>query len=137
MTLNEAKVQIASEFIERYQIWLNNRNTMPKDEYAKKYGCLKNDEEVKDIQKSMLWFQKHIFNGKFSNNWKKSGISGNVLFELSDIGFLSFKTDSSWLAQQFKETDFFFINQATAKKIYKAYKDGFFSSEKLKGESNG
>ena len=126
MTTNEAKMQIAREFIAKYHEWLNDHNSeaMTDSEYGRKYGWGKSAEPVKDTQKSLLWFQGHVFSGKYLNQWKADGINP---FELHRAGFLSYDYCTSHKARILGKTDFFYINQAKAKEIYKAYKDGFFN----------
>lgn len=126
MEIKEAKMKIAKEFIAKYLEWLSDHNNaeMSAHEYGKKYGWGRFAEQVKDTQKSMLWFQSHVFSGKYVRQWREEGIEP---FELHRAGFLSYDYCSSWKARQLGKTDFFYINQNKAKEIYKAYKNGFFA----------
>ena len=126
MTVNEAKLQIAREFIDKYVEWMTDHNNpeMSDRDYSWKYGWGRHSEPVKDTQKSMLWFQGHVFNGKYLNQWKADGINP---FELHKAGFLSYDYCTSHKARMLGKTDFFYINQNKAKEIYKAYKNGFFN----------
>ena len=128
MEIREAKMQIAKEFISKYTEWLNDYNNpeMLEREYGKKYGWGKDTVEMKDTQKSMLWFQSHVFSGKYISNWKNDGIDLPTLVELHRSGFLSYDYCSSHRARMLGKTDFYYSNQAKAKEIYKAYKNGFF-----------
>ena len=125
MEIKEAKLKIASEFIAKYLEWLNDHNNpeMSDRDYGQKYGWGKHAEPMKDTQKSMLWFQTHIFSGKYLHQWKQDGINP---FELYRAGFLSYDCCTSHKARMLGKTDFFYINQNKAKEIYKAYKSGFF-----------
>lgn len=128
MTVNEAKLKIATEFIGKYVEWLNDYNNkdMTDKEYGRKYGWGRSLEQMKDTQKSLIWFQSHIFSGRYNYEWKEIGID---YFELYRIGFLSY--DNLWgsKARMLGKTDWYYINQKKAKEIYKAYKNGFFESE--------
>lgn len=125
MEIKEAKLKIASEFITKYLEWLHDHNNaeLSNGDYGRKYGWGKFPDPLKNTQKSMLWFQGHIFSGKYVQQWRADGIEP---FELHRDGFLSYDYCSSWKARQLGKTDFFYINQNKAKEIYKAYKDGFF-----------
>lgn len=127
MDIKEAKLKIASEFISKYLEWMNDHNNadLSDREYGRKYGWGRSEEPVKDTQKSMLWFQGHIFSGKYVKQWRADGIEP---FDLHRAGFLSYDYCSSWKARQLGKTDFFYINQNKAKEIYKAYRNGFFAN---------
>lgn len=129
MTLASAKMTIAEDFITKYIEWLNDHNNpeMSDREYGKKYGWGKHDSEMKDTQKSMLWFQSHVFRGRYIWAWKEVGIDKETVYELHRIGFLSYDYCTSYKARMLGKTDFYYINQNKAKEIYKAYKKGFFS----------
>lgn len=130
MEIREAKLQIAKEFIEKYLDWLNDYNSpeMSEGEYARKYGWGKGAAEMKDLQKSMLWFHGHIFSGKYVWGWKKeNGFELRTLVELHREAFLSYDYCTSHKARMMGKTDFYYINQNKAKEIYRAYKNGFFA----------
>ena len=129
MELKEAKLQIAKEFIDKYLEWLNdyNNHEMPERDYNWKYGWGKGSPEMKDTQKSMLWFRGHIYSGKYTWSWKEAGIDRCTLVELHRAGFLSYDYCSSYRARMLGKTDFYYISQNKAKEIYKAYKSGFFA----------
>lgn len=130
MEIREAKLQIAKDFIDQYLAWLNDYNNpeMPEREYANKYGWGKSTPEMKDLQKSMLWFHGHIFSGRYIAGWKRDfGFELRTLVELHRAGFLSYDYCSSWKARQLGKTDFYYLSQAKAKEIYRAYKSGFFA----------
>jgi hypothetical protein len=126
MTTNQAKLQIAKEFVNKYIEWLTDHNNqeMTDSEFGRKYGYGKYAEPVKDTQKMMLWFHGHIFNGKYLQQWRAEGIEP---FDLHREGFLSYDYCTSHKARVLGKTDFFYINQNKAKEIYKAYKSGFFA----------
>lgn len=125
MDIQEAKMQIAKEFISKYTEWFadHNNTEMSDREYGRKYGWGKSAEPVKDTQKTMLWFHGHIFNGKYIDQWRDDGINP---VELHRAGFLSFDYCTSYKARCLGKTHFYYINQDKAKEIYKAYKSGFF-----------
>lgn len=126
MGIKDAKMRIAKEFIGKYIEWLNDHNNpeLSDRDYGRKYGWGKHTEPFKDTQKAMLWFQSHVFSGKYLNQWKAEGINP---FELHKAGFLSYDYCTSHRARMLGKTDFFYISQNKAKEIYKAYKDGFFA----------
>lgn len=126
MEIKDAKMYIANDFISKYIEWLNDHNNpeMSDRDYGRKYGWGKHTEPFKDTQKTMLWFQSHVFSGKYLNQWKAEGINP---FELHKAGFLSYDYCTSHRARMLGKTDFFYISQNKAKEIYKAYKDGFFA----------
>lgn len=129
MTTGEAKMQIAREFISKYAEWLEDHNNpeMSDRDYGRKYGWGKSDTEMKDTQKSLIWFQSHIFSGRYIGGWEDIGIDKATIFELHRSGFLSYDYCSSHKARMLGKTDFYYINQAKAKEIYKAHKNGFFA----------
>ena len=125
MTINEAKMQIAKEFITKYTEWLNDHNSeeMSDKDYGWTYGFGKHKDAFKDNQTTVIYFQRYIFKGKYLNQWKAEGINP---FELYRAGFLSYDECTSHKARILGKTDFFYISQNKAKEIYKAYKSGFF-----------
>ena len=129
MEIKEAKLKIATEFINKYCEWLNDYNNpeMSDSQYGWKYGWLRSAETVKDTQKSLLWFQSHVFCGKYIQQWQKDGIDLQMLVALNRSGFLSYDFCSSSHARVMGKTDFYYISQNKAKGIYKAYKNGFFA----------
>ena len=130
MEIREIKVKIAKEFIDKYLEWLSDHNNpeMTDRDYGRKYGWGKFASEMKDTQKSMLWFQSHVFSGRYISGWKKDyGIELRTLVELHGAGFLSYDYCSSSRARVLGKTDFYYISQNKAKEIYKAYKNGFFA----------
>lgn len=129
MMIKEIKLQIAEEFIDKYVEWLNDHNSreMTDREYGRKYGWGKSSTELKDTQKTMIWFHGHIFSGKYIWEWKKAGIDLQTLVALHREGFLSYDYCSSSRARMLGKTDFYYISQNKAKEIYRAYKNGFFS----------
>jgi hypothetical protein len=129
MTINEAKMIIAKEFITKYLEWLNDHNNpeMSDRDYGRKYGWGKCNSEMKDTQKSMLWFQSHVFSGRHVWAWKEVGIDKAMVYELYRNDFLSYDYCTSHKARVMGKADFFYICQNKAKEIYKAYKNGFFA----------
>lgn len=131
METKEVKLIIAKDFISKYLEWLNDYNNpeMPESEYGRKYGWGKGAPEMKDTQKTMLWFQGHIFNGRYTWGWKKEfGIELRTLVELHREGFLSYDYCTSHKARMLGKTDFYYISQNKAKEIYRSYKNGFFAA---------
>lgn len=129
MEIKDAKMHIAKDFISKYIEWLNDHNNheMSDRDYGKKYGWGKSADDMKDTQKSLLWFQSHIFSGRYIWGWKETGIDKAMVYELHRAGFLSYDYCSSHKARMLGKTDFYYISQNKAKEIYKAYKDGFFA----------
>lgn len=126
MTINEAKIKVASEFISKYKGFLNDLKTLSENEIGHKYGYLFS-KDLKDTQKTMLIFQRKVFSGRYLPAWERAGIDRNTVWELHRIGFFSHDLSQSWMAHKTGKTDFYYINQAKAKEIYKAYKNGFFN----------
>jgi len=134
MTVNEAKMLIAKEFISKYLEWLSdlNNDEMSENEFGRKYGWGKTNQDGKiihknDTQASMIWFQSHIFSGRYVGNWENAGIEKGIVYELHRIGFFSYEYFTSSQARALGKTDFYYLNQNKAKEIYKAYKNGFFA----------
>lgn len=125
MGIQEAKLTIAQEFITKYYEWLHDHNNtkLSASDYGRKYGWGRFPKPLNDTQKSVLWFQSHVFSGKYLPQWKAEGINP---FELHRDGFLSYDHSSSYRARALGKADFFYISQAKAKEIYKAYKAGSF-----------
>lgn len=130
MTRDEAKKAIAKEFIDKFQEWLADYNNaeLAGGDYGRKYGYDRSaqTQEMKDTQTNLLWFQSNIYSGKFIGGWERTGYSRAVIYELHQIGFLSYQYYSNWQARQTGRSDYYYINQSKAKEIYKAYKDGYF-----------
>jgi hypothetical protein len=124
MEIKEAKLKIATEFITKYREWLSDYNNpdMSDHDFGWKYGWRRSEKAAKDLQKSMLWFHGHIFSGKYLNQWKADGIDLETLKELNRQGFLSYDCCTSNRARMLGKVDFWYINQNTAKAIYKEYK---------------
>lgn len=129
--VNEAKAQISKEFIDRFYEFIEDVKTMDVThvgEFGKKYGILLRDESVrvkhsKDTQTNLLWFQSNIFSGRWSQAWEKAGYDRRVIWELHSSGFLSLQEYYNGTARATGRTAFYYINQANAKIIYKAYKE--------------
>ena len=128
MTIEEAKKKIELGFIERYYEFLKdvNEKEINDKDFGWKYGyVLTNDMKQKfskDTQANLIWFQSHIFSGCWLPAWEQSGFERNIIFELHRIGFLSYQWYRNYMARCTGKTDFYYISQATAKEIYKAYK---------------
>jgi HSP90 family molecular chaperone len=129
--VEEAKAQISKEFIDKFYEFLEDVKTMDVihvGEFGKKYGILLRDEAArvkhsKDTQTNLLWFQSNIFSGRWSQAWEKVGYDRQVIYELHKAGFLSLQEYYSSMARASGRTCFYYINQANAKLIYKAYKE--------------
>lgn len=129
MTLDEARVKIEREFIDGYYEFLEDVNTWdPEDPngFGKKYGFVGNERfkelHGKDTQKNLLWYQGHVFTGRYLPAWEKIGYDRRFIYDLHRSGFLSYQYYSNWMARATGQTDFYYINQAIAKTIYKKYK---------------
>lgn len=128
MTTTEAIKKIEQEFINKFYEFINDVNTMEERnrDFSMKYGYYLNDamksKHGKDTQSNMLWFQSHIFSGKWLPEWIKAGFEKEIIWELSRIGFLSYNYYCNWNARVTGHTDFYYINQATAREIYKLNK---------------
>ena len=132
MDTKEARVAIATEFMNGFYEFLadvkayNNGGFDPHD-FGMKYGYRLTEngrkEHSKDTQKNMLWYHSHIFSGRHTNGWVKAGYTAEVIWKLWHEGFLSHDDCWSYKARIAGKTDFYYINQNTAKQIYKAHKE--------------
>lgn len=132
MDTKEAKMIIAKEFIVKYLEWLRDYNDteLADKDYGWKYGWRRGAvAEMKDTQKSMLWFLGHIYRGRYIQGWKKEhGFDLQLLVALNREGFLSYDFCTSTRARLMGQADFYYISQNKAKEIYKAYKGNFFEA---------
>lgn len=128
MTREEAIKKIEQEFIDRFYEFINDVNTMEDGnrDFGMKYGYHLNDamrkEHGKNTQGNLLWFQTHIYSGRWLPDWIKAGFEIETICELSRSGFLSHNYYCNWNARATGHTNFYYISQATAKEIYKTYK---------------
>lgn len=129
--INEAKVKISKEFIDRFYEFIEDVKTMDvthPGEFSKKYGFLGRDESFKvkhskNTQTNLLWFQSNVFSGRWSQAWEKAGYDRRVIWELHRSGFLSLDEYFNGTARATGRTCFYYINQANAKILYKAYRE--------------
>ena len=125
MTIEETRVKIEQEFMNRFYEFINdvNEKEINDRDFGWKYGYVLTESMKKKFSKgtqsNLMWFQSHIFSGKYLQQWKADGINP---IELHRIGFLSYDYCSSHKARMLGKTDFYYISQATAKEIYKAHK---------------
>lgn len=129
MTTLEARKKIEQEFISKYYEFLEDmKNTKVDDmEFGRKYGFFFKDQTRiekyrKDNQTTLMYFQREVFCGRWSQKWNAEGIDNRTLWELKEEGFLSYKYYSNWNARSLGCQEFYYINQKTAKEIYKVYK---------------
>lgn len=131
MTVNEAKEMIAKEFIDKYYEFLNDVNTMDVTDtsrggFAWKYGFIGGENfkklHGKDTQKNLLWFQANVKSGRWLYNWEKVGYDRKTIWALYHEGFLSCQYYTNSMARATGQTEFYYINQANAKVIYKENK---------------
>ena len=124
--INEAKKVISDDFLNRYYSWLedyNNKELSDRD-YGHKYGWGRGSEEQKkDLQKNLLWFQSHVYSGRYINGWPELGIDRNMVYQLHREGFFSYDYCTSYKARCLGKTDFYYLNQAKVKEIWKANKN--------------
>jgi len=123
MTTAEAREKIKQEFIEGYREWLKDEAEMPEDEYGRKYGYLKStDIKHEDTFESFKVYLDYFFGGRWLPGWVRQGYPKEVIWELKNEGFLSYKEYSNWNARARGKTDWFFINRKVARAIYKESK---------------
>ena len=118
MTSAEAKDKIVKEFIDRYHRWLSDRTELSDHDYGWKYGYLKSERllSLKDNQQAVIYFQKYIFCAyRTDDAWEKEGYDRRAIWQLHRDGFLS---EDLSMRKVYR-----YISQATAKKIYKEYKE--------------
>lgn len=113
-----ARMAIKKEFMERYEIWMKDRNGLDDREYGKKYGWQKSERlmSLKDNLTAVTFFQKYIFSGKTEGGWQKGGIEPKEIWALAQEGWLS-REDG-----HYKNPTFYYISQQRAKEIWKEYK---------------
>ena len=122
MTAAEAKAMISRELMEGYQEWLRDEKEMSDDEYGCKYGWGKGVELHRDNFKSLTVYMNYFFGGRYLPGWVRQGYTRDVIYQLYQEGFLSYKLYSSYDARMRGKTDFYYIPQRTAREIYKAAK---------------
>lgn len=130
--VKEAKLKIATEFITKYQEWMKDLKEMDAKDFGWKYGIRFSEEfiqNLKDTQKTMLKFQSVVFNGRWLYAWERVGYEREMIWRLNRENFLSHDQYSNHRALASGKTDFYYLSQAKAKEIYKAYKNGFFSEK--------
>lgn len=118
--------KIVDEFMSRYHEFLADAVNGTTMEFGKKYGFNLNADVLtkysKDTQKNLLFFQSHVFSGRYIPAWEKVGYHSNTIWALFHEGLLSHEYYSSWKAHQTGMTDFYYISQKTAKEIHKEWK---------------
>lgn len=120
MTLEEAKAKIGQELISGFREWLNDLETLPEDEYGRKYGWGKGAVKQTDSYKSLKVYMEYFFTGRYLHGWVNAGYEKETIYELNREGFLSYQNYSNWKARQTGRTEWYYIPQRTAKEIYKA-----------------
>ena len=126
MTTEEARKKIEQEFIDKYYEFHKDLKELCDKDFGKKYGITLTEEGKKkyskDSQASVIFFQKNIFCGRYLPHWIEVGFEKHIIWQLHKIGFLSYQCFYNHNAIVMGRTDFYYISQATAKEIYKAYK---------------
>jgi hypothetical protein len=126
MTLEEARKKIEQEFMNKYYEFLKDVTELNDKDFGRKYGVTLSEEGKKkyskDSQASVISFQKNIFCGRYLPHWIEVGFEKHTIWQLHKIGFLSYQWIYNSNAIAMGRTDFYYISQATAKEIYKAYK---------------
>lgn len=124
-TLKQAWNKICKEFMERYHTFIKDVVEYDEKPFGKKYGfCLIAEAQKKyskDTQQTLLFFQSHVFSGRFLPAWEKEGYDSNTIWGLAYNGLLARDYSSSWQAKMRGETTFYYITQQTAKEIRKAF----------------
>lgn len=121
--LEAAKAKIETEFMKKYNEWLEDYANLSDHDYGWKYGWTKSKNFFGDSVKSVVLFQKYIWNGRWMPDWEKAGYDKKVIWQLANDKYLSYNYYSNWNARASGHTDFYFISQALAKKIYKSNKE--------------
>ena len=129
----ETKSKICDEFIGRFHEFISDVTNLISGEmtefnFGKKYGFTFRTPEIakkhiKENLTNIAFFQKNVFCGKYTKGWENSGYNIRVVWKLKDEGFLSYDYNYSSRARADGKTDFFYISQETAKKIFKEYKE--------------
>ena len=118
MTAAEAMEKISEEFMAIYKEWFEDRSKLSDDDYAHKYGWRKSEKlmNLKDNLTAVAFFHKYIFSAfRSTAGWEKAGYEKQAIWQLNREGFLSYTQD--------KWKSFYYISQATAKKICKERKN--------------
>ena len=118
MTAAEAMEKITEEFMANYTEWFEDRTKLSDREYAQKNGWHKTEKlmNLKDNLTAVVHFHKYIFSAfRSTAGWEASGYEKQAIWQLNREGFLSYTQD--------KWKSFYYISQATAKKIYKERKN--------------
>ena len=122
MTTAEAREAIKKELIEGFREWLRDEAEMPDDEYSRKYGWGKGKELHKDNFESLKVYMEYFFAGRYLPGWVRAGYSKEIIYELHQEGFLSYKWYQSYQARIRGKSDWYFISQKVARAIYKESK---------------
>lgn len=126
--LEQAWEKIVNEFMYRYLDFI--RDVLEYDDsnsrdFAWKYGFTLTAEGKqkysKDNQKTLAFFQRRVFSGRFLPAWEKEGFNKYTIWGLHNEGLLSCDSNYSWQARQTGNTDFYYISQRTACAIRKKF----------------
>lgn len=126
-TVDEARQKISEEFIRRYYEFLSDTQTceINDKDFGWKYGYYLTENMkktfAKDTQKNLIWFQSHIFSGRYLPKWEKEGFNKYTIWALNHDGFLSLDESHSYRARCEGREMFYYISQATAKELRKRY----------------
>ena len=117
MTAAEAREKICEEFMAIYAEWFEDRCKLSDHDYGQKYGWGKSEKlmNLKDNLTAVAFFHKYIFSAfRSTARWEEVGYEKQAIWQLNREGFLSY-TQEKWKS-------FYYISQATAKKIYRERK---------------
>ena len=116
--------KICAEFIAKYYEWRSDLLALNDHDYSWKYGYAKPTKDIKDNLTGVHAFAKYIFSGRYLPAWEAAGYSKSAIWELHSEGLLSLDYHSNWYSRATHKEYFYYITQAKAKEIYKAYKSG-------------
>lgn len=129
---NKAWNRICEEFIQEFLDFISDvenviSESMTEYDFGRKYGFTIHKNLLANHTKKNLtnltFFQKNVSSGRYTNGWKKAGYDMKDIYELKDAGLLSYRYNYGSHARMTGRTDFYFISQETAKKIFKEYKE--------------
>lgn len=129
---NKAWNRICEEFIHEFLEFIKDvesviSENMTEYNFGRKYGFIIHKNLLANHTKKNLtnltFFQKNVSSGRYTDGWKKAGYDMKDIYELKNAGLLSYKYNYGSHARMTGRTDFYFISQETAKKIFKEYKE--------------
>lgn len=131
--IDETKKRITYEFISRFYEFIEDvkkyiSSEFDQKDFGWKYGWVFNsietaEKHTKETLSNIAFFQKKVYCGKWSFKWENDGYNLRVIWKLAESGFLSHDQYYNNNARVSGKTDFYYISQATAKQLFREYKE--------------